>query len=562
MVPIHEVKADLLIVGGGIAGTNAAIRFKQLRKDSKVVLVEKGCVGKSGPSTFAAGVMLLRFPEDSLEEWLLEITENSEFLNHQDWSKLTLERSYDILQDWVSWGIDFVKDQQGKFIRHVGRAHRVGKLIEFPGLQLMRKIRDRCEESDVTFSEKVVVSDLLTRNGCVVGAVGLNLLDGSISIFSAPVVVLATGGWNIRAPFMGHQVLQGTAEAISYNAGAKLWRMEFGTIYHTTAEATDVCGLNMMVGAGARLVNRLGEDFMNRYDPQLGTRAMLNTLSTAIRKEYVEGRGPVSLDFSHVNQEMISRFPKVIPVAYLKLKRAGYDLLTRPKIPWVNTFNGSIAGGGGVLVDLNGCASLTGLYAVGDAAGPPYQGPQGVGAQNLNCGAVMGYVAAEDAASKKYEPLHPEKDQVSFFIDRILSPMRKKGPPPLVAIKALQRIIIDQVGMIREEKKLKEGLEAVQTLAKDLLPNLSALDSHELAKVIEVRHDLIYARLLLKAAIERKESRGFALRSDFPQRDDVHWLKWSIQEKDEAEEDRLTFIHVPLPYFRPDQGKYKPPFFI
>lgn len=560
--PISEMKSDLLVVGGGVAGTHAAIRYKQLCPHAKVVLVEKGNVGKSGPSTFAAGVMLLRFPEDPLDEWLLEITENSEFLNNQEWSKLVLERSHEILEDWLSWGVEFVRDSEGRFIRHVGRAHRVGKLIEFPGLQFMRVVRKRCEEIGVSLLEKVVVSDLLTHDGHMTGAMGLGLLDGTIHILSAPIVILATGGWNIRAPFMGHQVLQGAAEAMSYQVGAKLWRMEFGTIYHTTAASTDVCGLNMMVGSGARLVNALGEEFMNRYDPFLGTRGMLSTLSTAIRKEYVSGRGPIYLDFSPVDPEMAARFSKVIPVAYEKLKRAGYDLMERPKIPWVNTFNGSIAGGGGVWVDLRCRSSLPGLYAVGDAAGPPYQGPQGVGAQNLNCGAVMGYVASEDAVSEKYEYLPPEKKQIDQVVEYILSPTEKKGPRPMEAIKELQGIMIDRLGMIRDEKKLKQALVSVQQLEKDLLPTLAASEPHELAKVIETRHDFLYARLLLKAAIERKESRGFALRSDFPERDDAHWLKWSIQEKGEGNEDRLLSVDVPLPYFRPEQGKYRPPFFI
>ena len=70
--PIREIRSDALVVGGGVAGTHAAIRFKQMRPDAKVVLVEKGSVGKSGPSTFAAGVMLLRFPEDPLDDWLRE----------------------------------------------------------------------------------------------------------------------------------------------------------------------------------------------------------------------------------------------------------------------------------------------------------------------------------------------------------------------------------------------------------------------------------------------------------------------------------------------------------
>ncbi|MDP6179868.1 MAG: FAD-binding protein, partial [Desulfatiglandales bacterium] len=375
--PIREIRSDALVVGGGVAGTHAAIRFKQMRPDAKVVLVEKGSVGKSGPSTFAAGVMLLRFPEDPLDDWLREITENSEFMNNQEWSKIILERSYALLQEWGSWGIEFVKYGEGDFVRHPGRAHRVGKLIEFPGLQFMEKVRKRSEKVGVILSEKIVVSDLLSNQGKVVGAVGLGLLDGAIYVFSAPVVILATGGWNIRAPFMGHQVLQGTAEVISYEVGAKIWRMEFGTIYHTTASATDVCGLSMMVGSGARLVNATGEEFMDRYEPVLGTRAMLSTLSSAIRKEYVGGRGPIYLDFSQVNSEIASRYPRVIPLAYEKLKRAGFDLLNRPKIKWINTFNGSIAGGGGVFVDMRCRSSIPGLYAVGDASGPPYQGPQG-----------------------------------------------------------------------------------------------------------------------------------------------------------------------------------------
>lgn len=546
----HE--CDVLVIGGGLAGTWAALKAKEFTKN--VILVDKAKVSRTGASTFAAGVMLAPQVGDDFAVWMKELVEGGNYVNDQDWVELVLQEQPKVIDELQTWGVHFEKNEEGKLARIAARGHTHTRVLMFHGPQFMEVMRNQVIKRGIPLIERVMITDLLTSDGNyptkerVVGAVGFNVRDGEFQVFRSKSVVLAAGG--VWGDSMCTRNMTGDGIAAGYRAGAEVYGMEFA--YPSEGWVFDrkykVQGMNMWQGAGMYLVNSQNERFMEKYAPELKERAEKAELHLAVGKEYFEDRGPVYVDMTHFKQEVWDRFRRVIP---------NFMRVAETIEPWKRKIQFDFGTGA-----LNACASgirnnvfcetnLPGLFVAGQAGGNPGHGTHTVGGFNLAGCCVTGRRAGEYGA--KYSTLNAEFEPNTNHLEGLKKLAYKplalqNGISPSEASIRIKEVAGVPEGLFRSEKGLHGILEGLSGVEKTLLPKLSARDYHELMRATELKNYLICLQLIYRAALERKETRGPHMRLDYPYRDDLHWLKRVVLRREGK--DKIDTRLEPIPLYR------------
>lgn len=561
-------ECDVLVVGGGLAGTWAAIRAKDFT--DSVILVDKAKVARSGNSTFAAGVMLAPQMGDHFDLWLKEIVERGEYLNDQDWIKVMLKEQPAIIEELNRWGVPFEKDEKGNLSRIVGRGHVNTRLLMFHGPKFMEKMREQVIKWKIPLIERVMVTDLLTSDGraptkgSIVGAVGFQVRNGKFEIFKAKSVVIANGGVIGKGRIFSDN-LTGDGIAMAYRAGAELHGMEFaqGCGSWMFDRRYFAQGMNMFQGHGALLLNRLGERYMEKYDPALKERARIPELVLAQSKEGYEGRGPLYIDMSNFGQETWDRFRRVLPQPMRILDESGTE-------PWKQKVIFEIPSTGfsslvsGILNNTFCETNLPGLYVAGQAGGFMAHGTYSVGGVNLAMCCVSGRRAGEYAAryAQGCGEAEIDQNQIDTLEKELYAPLSIKDgiTPDEIDAKIQNLTHLAPYAHFKSGKRIKEVLAGLNEM-KNLLPRLGAPNHHELVKAHEMKNYLLCCDLIYRAALERKESRGGLVREDYPYRDDINWLKRVILSR--REDGRVYVKLQPIPIYRykvrPDKLERKPP---
>ena len=539
----HKLNTDVLVIGGGVAGLFAAISASDFA--SRVMVVDKGKIGRSGCGPFAAGTYSVCSPGDNLDVWLRELIEQGDYLNDQEWIKVFCENGYKMAQLLDEWGSAigravFEKDNNGNFLRKRSRGHIHTYHFVMNNLAMMDVLRGQASRRGVEFFERIMVTDLLLGpSGRWAGAQGFNYRTGETFLFQARAGVVAAGGCGFKAMTLGHRNLTGDLQAAAFRTGVTLKSMEQAS-FNTSQKEYDTTGLNLMVNVGGRFINDRGEDFMWRYGSQLGPRARLQDLAFAFCQEVREGRGPVRLDMTAAPVEDQRLMRKVLPQLFAMWERADIDPFQRP-LEWVPVFRGTIGSSGGINTDRRGQTNISGLFAAGDACF------NWIGAA-LPFAALSGYIAGESAGnhslgSESIEKVDPRTD----FISPLL---------PGSGIKAeelstrIQRLLFSiPVGFLKTGQSLDEALTRLEEI-RSQAGQLYAPDLHHLLRCLEARNMVTLAKLFLLASRFRQESRGYHFREDFPQTDNVNWLKWVLIRRDGAGV-KIWTEDIPLPYLRP-----------
>lgn len=563
------IETDLLIIGGGLAGTSAALKAREVGVN-RVTLVEKAMVARSGPSTFAAGVITAWFPEDDLTEWIRETVEHGQYMNDQEWVEILYTEGYHRLKELEKWGVEFERDKDGRLARSLGRGQLPDKSLRnimFHGPQFMAIMRKQVLKNDVQVIERVMVTDLLTQDNRVVGAVGFNPRTGDFYLFKSRAVILAAGANLFKTIGMGHKNITGDSYGMAYRAGVALTCFEFCT-QQSCAKKCDIAGLNMFVGTGARLINARGERFMERYYPVYKEREIIPNVAGAMAMEVRCGRGPIYLDMTHFSEEQVSRIRRVLPLIMKVLDRAGLDI-RKEKIEWVVRGGASAVatGGAGIVIDKNCETNLTGLYAIGDAACTVYYNGAGdSGAQNLLWCLVSGVRAAQ--AASKYIPtvekIKVDEKEIMAGKESIYLPTKRtQGTSPDEVLLKLQEVLFPyDVTIIRHKARLEQALKKVEKIGNEELSRIWAPDGHEQVKAHELTNMVRCAELVLRSAMFRTETRGANFREDYPYQDNCNWLKW-VEIKQEKGEMALTAVPIPIEKypFKPREEKIIHPIF-
>ena len=549
------IDADVLVIGGGFAGVWAAIRAKDFV--DKVVLIDKAKVARSGCSTFAAGVQLCPTPEDDLDVWKKELVESGGYFPDQDWLDTYLQNQMERVKDYDRWGVSVERDEKGQIARIRGRGHINTRLFQFRGPKLMQVLKEQAIKKGVRLVERVMVTDLLRAGGLnhddgeITGAIGFNTRTMEWCIFRAKATVLATGPMGGR---IGRQVdnCTGDGVAAAFRAGAELTNMEFCTAGNITVWERKgvVPGINMLQGHGAYFVNKRGERFMPKYDPILMERSLLHVICAAFCKEALEGRGPVYVDMRHFPPETFEKFSRVIPRTMTFWRELGVDpskQLLECTPHWAVS---SSSGQGGVKVDGKGGTNVAGLYAAGAVTRSLAQGIYAVGGVATSSCNVMGYLAGENAAAyaSEIKGVTIEPEQIKNIQEERSLPLHvKNGVKPSDLFRRLAEVTTPaEYSMFKNERRITKVLSQIEKLKQDL-PMLEASDSHELAKANEFKNQLLCSELVFRAALERKESRHYHYREDYPYRDDMEWLKLIVFKKENG---NIIIRYEPLPIDR------------
>jgi succinate dehydrogenase/fumarate reductase flavoprotein subunit len=222
-------EADVLIVGGGLAGCTAAIKAREA--DVSVILVDKGYVGKSGQTPFAGSYCVFN-PEwgDDLDAWMHQISSVGEYVNNRTWTELCLRESYERYLELMSWGVRFGAggttrpgEEPQRRGMPIGPCLAAMMEVREPSMTLRREVLKR----GASIVDRTMVAELLTASGVVVGAMGVPMDSEGISIFRTKAVVLAAGAGGFRPTRWPINNLTSDADCMAYRVGAEITGKEF-----------------------------------------------------------------------------------------------------------------------------------------------------------------------------------------------------------------------------------------------------------------------------------------------------------------------------------------------
>jgi len=554
---------DVLVAGGGTAGCYAAI--KAAEKKQKVLLVDKGHVGRSGSSPFAAGAINICYPDDDKDLWFKEIVTRGEYLNDQEWVKIQLAEAYDRNIELHNWGKEYgIKvletDESGNFIRRQGRGNIHTRTNVINALPMMDTLRRKCRDVGVKLVERVMLTHLVVQQERVIGALGLHCRTGESYLFLAKAVVLAAGGCGFKSFFIGHRNLTGEAQYMAMRVGAHLRNLD-QAMSNTTSREIDIHGLSLMVGHGGRFLNAEGEEFMLRYDPQVGSRARLTRVVVGMAKEVDAGRGPIYFDLTQVPPDDQQLLRHILPEGFRAFERLGINPFEQ-KVEWIPAFEGTLAHGGGMHMDTACASNIPGLYSAGDTSCTPEHGTWSITGLNLSfcfvSGARAGNYAADFAKEQNEPKLSSENEQsIRANIAELSAPAKRNSgiKPDQLNYELLEILVPYRVAYLRDEASLQGALAKIRTLSEEKLPQVLAKSPHELVKAFEMRSMLAIAEAIVASALYRRESRGFVYRQDYPLTDNIDWLKW-VMVTMQNEKIKVWAEDFATPYLSPPREKY------
>ncbi len=531
------IDADLLIIGGGSAGCMAAIRALELQPDLKVVIFEKGDIKYSG--SIARGMDALNvvaIPNFTSPELYLEaILTSCKGVADAKPSYLMAERSYGLLKKLESWGVYFPVDKNGKY--RTLRYHVKGEFqtaMEEPELKVI--ISTKSAKLGAKVVNRVMGIELLMDGGRVAGAVGLHTRTGHLIACKAKAVIVSAGGqarFNLPSSGYLYGVFDypgnsGDGYVMAHKAGAGLTGMEAANRAMLIKDASMPL-LAITVTRGGRVLDAFDNILMENE---------VHTLSR-MDEAFDEGKGPLRIQLSHLAPEIIDEIEHILfsterPVQERFFKGRGVNFRKRDIELWPTEYQ--ICGGhghAGVYVDEKAQTGVPGLYVAGDVACVPKQ--------HLSGAFVFGEVAAEEAVGFIRENSQAALDdgQVRAAEELRNSRFSTTGRDINVAEfeYKIRRMIGNYLTGIKNQHKLSRWFEWSGIFKNELENQVMTGDGHQLSKLYEAENIIRCADFAALASMERKESRwgGSHRRSDYPQQDDVNWLKHVIIKQGDGE---------------------------
>ncbi len=527
------VQADVLVIGGGTAGLNAAIASAE--RGARVVVTDKGAIERSGDIGGGVDHFLAYLNQEgswdtreSFLEYVWKVgkgTGDPAIIDAVFCSELkeTIERMARI-------GVPLTQPD-GRFFRTKSMGQPGPYWVNFNGKQLKPCLAKEVRRLGCVVLDKAMAIDLITQEGRVAGALGFHIRTGKLYVIEARAVVISTGNTNRLyenprlnpfntwlCPFD-----TGDGQIMGFKAGAALTNMEYMRMT-MLPKGFAAPGFNALVGMGGRFLNSLGQYYMEKNHP-LGNRAPRYDVVFYSLRELREGRGPLSIDCTQLEEKEISHL--LATLGYDKdtlpdyLQQRGEDLSDRPVE--INVSEGMQAGptevtGSGIKIDKDCASTVPGLFAAGDAA------------DHNRClhGAMAGGYHAGKAAADSVSKMPGIRLNISKIRDKIAefdAPLRRgKGLPFRQVEDIIRKVMYEHVGATRTAEGLEVGLSKLKKI-EESISLLKAGDCHELMRVHETKSLLEVGKIMAQAALYREESRNkpYHHRLDFPETDDQNW---------------------------------------
>ena len=524
---------DVLIVGAGLAGMRAALAAPPMLDVavlSKVHPVRSHSVAAQGGINAALG------ENDSWEAHAFDTTKGGLYLGDQDAIEAMCREAPGDILELERMGVIFSRDERGRIAqRPFGGAGfpRTCYAADRTGHAILHAMYEQILKRHIDVYEEWYVTSLIVEDGICRGVVAWDVLHGGLHAIGAKAVILATGGsGRVFLTSTNAVINTGDGMALAYRIGAPLEDMEFVQFHPTTLKNTGILITEGARGEGGYLLNTLGERFMKDYAPEQMELATRSTVSLAIGKEILEGRGVdgcVLLDLRHLGrQRIMERLPQIRELA---IEFAGVDPIESP----IPVRPGAHYQMGGVRTDQWGETEVPGLYAAGECACVSVHGANRLGGNSLLETIVFGRRAGQRAGEyvRQITPRAVSDGTLKAEQARVARLMSNSGQERAWQLREeLGRALSQNLGIFRTRTSMTSALKTVKELqaraGRIVLQDHGQVFNADLIQAFELDALLDVGETIVVGALAREESRGAHYRGDFPQRDDVNWLKHTV----------------------------------
>ncbi len=522
-------------------------------QNGSVAIVTKKSKVETSTNYAQGGIASVMSVDDSFQLHIQDTLNAGDGLCHPDVVELVVKTGPDRIRELVDLGVPFNTGTSGSAPFDLGRegGHSRNRILhaqDMTGQAVERVLISTAEANPaIQIFEDHLVMDLLIQHQSIKagsvslyqqdicrGAYVLDTITREVHTFTAHVVLLCTGGaGKVYLYTSNPDVATGDGLAIAYRAGAKLANLEFvqfhpTCLYHPHAKNFLIS--EAVRGEGGRLIDRRGRAFMQDYHP-LKDLAYRDVVARAIDTEMKKtGDDCVFLDISHRDPEfLVGRFPNI----YQKCLSLGIDI-TKDPIPVVPAAHYMC---GGILTDLSGQSSLENLFALGECACTGLHGANRLASNSL----LEAMVFAHNAATACAERIEGWRRRDLPEIPKRLSSSGRVDDPQsseMVLIThnwdIIRRLMWNYVGIVRTDKRLALAKNHIAQIRMEIREHMPNIPLH--GDLVELQNLALVAELIIRCAIQRKESRGLHFNLDHPHKDDVNWLKDTIVARNPGED--------------------------
>lgn len=531
---LMKTTSDFLVIGSGIAGLSFALKAAE---HGTVAVVAKRQLSDTATALAQGGIASVSASDDSFAEHITDTMVAGAYLSDEAVVRMIIENGPAAIADLIAWGTEFSRnaDQSYALTREGGHSHRrIFYASDATGKEVERALINAVSQHpNITLYEDHIAIDLITeakvkhrriRPDRALGAYILDVKKGEVVTFGARMTILATGGaGKVYLYTCNPDIATGDGVAMAYRAGATIANMEFmqfhpTTLFHSHAKSFLIS--EAVRGEGAILRRRDGHAFMEEYH-HLKDLAPRDIVARAIDHEMkIHGDNCVFLDITHKDPDYIKeRFPTI----YQTCLQYGIDMCTEP-IPVVPAAHYLC---GGVKVDTWGESDIQNLFAIGEVSCTGLHGANRLASNSLLEGIVYGKRAAERAIERLAEPATPYP-----AIDAWDNGNATSSDEAVIIAQnwdEVRRCMSNYVGIVRSQKRLERALRRIEMIREEI--DDYYWDFLVTPDLIELRNITTVAELIIRCALERRESRGLHYNIDYPEIDDIHFKRDTIIRK-------------------------------
>lgn len=518
-------KYSAVVIGSGIAGLYSALKLEQqLNLPDGILLITKSELGESN-SYYAQGGMvavLKSNKNDSVSSHVADTIKAGAGLSELNTIKFISENSDKVVKDLLTFGVEFDRDENGNFTLTKEAAHSVNRILHSGGDATGREMEIALchtlqNHKNIKVYENSLAVDLLVENNTCDGVVIFHEKNSEYETVYCKTLILATGGLGQLYKYTTNPVgATGDGFALAYNVGAELQDMEFVQFHPTALAFDDKKNHNRFLiseavrGEGAKLCNKDRVQFMYKYDERKELAPRDIVARSIFQEMKATNTTNVYLDTSDIPRDkLIKRFPTIAN----KCLDNGIDI-TKDLIPVAPAAHYFM---GGLKTNLKGETSIKGLYAIGEVSSTGLHGGNRLASNSLLECVVCAYEVAEFLRNSDLSFDIPKNEKFDKIISKYEIPNVENKIDVQNLKSKLKDLMWNNVGIYRNEKSLNDAINGLNELEKEFPKQDKYLSKEE----YEFKNMLISARLIVKSAIRRKESRGAHYRTDYLETNEV-----------------------------------------
>jgi succinate dehydrogenase / fumarate reductase flavoprotein subunit len=560
-----EAKHDVLVVGAGCAGMRAAIEAFDAGADVALLSKIHPTRSHSGAAEGGINAALGNASEDDPETHAFDTVKGSDYLGDQDAIQILCDEAPGDVYQLEHWGAVFSRTDDGRIAQRpfgAAGAPRTAYAADITGHVLVHVLYEQVMKRDIPTYEEFFAWRLVENDGRCQGVICWDLLAGGLKTIGAKTIILATGGaGRLYVGTTNAYSCTGDGMALALSMGVALKDMEMMQFHPTTLSPTGVLITEGTRGEGAYLLNADGDRFLERYAPNAMELASRDVISRAEQTEIDEGRGVdgnVMLDLRHLGAEKI--LERLHGTRELSMTFAGID----PIYDLIPVRPGAHYHMGGVDTDAFGRTTMEGLYAAGECACVSVHGANRLGGnalmETITYGKRAGWHAADWAlANTVVEVPQSAETDAERDLQELLD--RSDGERPWQIRDELAQTMHENFGVFRREDQMLRQGQIVAGLRERyervVVDDKGEIFNNDLTQALELGFLLELADCMVVAGIARKESRGAHSRPyDFPERDDISFLKHTLVTLDDDGRPQLGWKPVTMTKWQPQERKY------